>query len=209
MYTPRSFRVEDLPALHALIREHSFGILVSQEGDRPLATHLPFMVDPDRGPNGTLLAHMARANPHWKGWSESTTVMAIFQGPHAYVSPAWYVDQETVPTWNYAVVHAYGTPRLIHDPVELRPMVEALVETHEPAAGKVWDRTLMESVMGVELQAIVGFEIPIDRIEGKFKFNQNRSREDQAGVAEALERSDDPVGRAVAAIMRANLEGDG
>ncbi len=207
MYTPRSFRVEDLPTLHALIREYSFGVLVSQDGERPLATHLPFMVDPARGPNGTLIAHMARANPHWKAWSDDTTVLAIFQGPHAYVSPAWYREQETVPTWNYAVVHAYGTPRLVHDPVELRPMVEALLDTHEPAVGNVWDRSLMESVMGSELQAIVGFEIPIDRIEGKFKFNQNRSREDQEGAARALESSADALARAAGAIMRGNLDG--
>ena len=207
MYTPRSFRVEDISVLHQLIRDYSFGILVSQDGARPIATHLPFMVDPDRGTNGTLIAHMARANPHWKSWSERTTVMAIFQGPHAYISPAWYEAQQTVPTWNYATVHACGRPRLVHEPAELRPMVEALMDIHETAAGSDWERDLMETVMGVELQAIVGFEIPIDSIEGKFKFNQNRSREDQEGAAAALEGSDDPLERDAGAIMRRNLDG--
>lgn len=208
MYTPRSFRVEHLPTLHALIREYSFGILVSQEGNRPVATHLPFMVDADRGPNGTLIAHMARANRHWKSWTDDTQVMTIFQGPHAYISPAWYEDQETVPTWNYATVHAYGRPRQIHDPVSLRPMVEALVDLHDGYSEAGWDRSQMESVMHIELQAIVGFEIPIDSIEGKFKFNQNRSREDQEGVVRALEASKDELQRDVAAIMRQNVEGD-
>jgi transcriptional regulator len=96
MYTPRSFRVEHLPTLHALIRDFSFGVLISADGGRPIATHLPFMVAPDRGPHGTLIAHMARANPHWKGWTEDTETLAIFQGPHAYISPGWYEDQETV-----------------------------------------------------------------------------------------------------------------
>jgi len=201
MYTPRSFRVEHLPTLHALIREYSFGILVSQDGDRPVATHLPFMVDEDRGPNGTLIAHMARANSHWKSWTDDTQVMAIFQGPHAYISPAWYDDQETVPTWNYATVHAYGRPHQIHDPARLRPMVERLVDIHE----RGWDRSQMESVMHVELQAIVGFEIPIDSIEGKFKFNQNRSREDQEGVVRALEGSAEALERDTAEIMRQNV----
>ena len=207
MWTPRTFRVDDLPTLHALIREHSFGLLVSQSEGRPLGTHLPFMIDPDRGPHGTLIAHMARANPHWKSWSEGTVVMAVFQGAHAYISPEWYKQKETVPTWNYATVHAYGVPRLIHDPDALRPMVEALVDLHETQAASNWDRGQMEAVMGVELQAIVGFEIPIDQIQGKYKFNQNRSAEDQSGVADALERSPNAIDRAVAAIMRENLRG--
>lgn len=207
MYTPRSFREDDLSVLHALIREHSFGILISQDGDRPLATHLPFMIDPARGgPNGTLVSHMARANPHWKSWTDTTRVLSIFHGPHAYISPDWYETQETVPTWNYATVHAYGTPRLIHDPEELRAMVTRLVNLHEDHVGSGWDRGLMESVMSVELRAIVGFEIPIDAIEGKLKFNQNRSLADQRGVAEHLSRSGDSLERASGEIMRRNLE---
>ncbi|MEZ4415947.1 MAG: FMN-binding negative transcriptional regulator [Gemmatimonadota bacterium] len=208
MYTPRSFRVDDVAILHALIREHSFGILTSQDGARPVATHLPFMIDPERGgPNGTLIAHMARANPHWKTWTDETQVLAIFQGAHAYVSPGWYESQQTVPTWNYATVHAYGTPRLVHDPDELRAMVSPLVDLHEDYARSGWDRELMEPVMDRELKAIVGFEIPIDSLEGKFKFNQNRSREDQRRVAEQLQRSADPLERASAEIMRRNLAG--
>ncbi len=208
MYTPPSFRIDDLAVLHALIREHSFGILVSQHGDRPVATHLPFHIDPGRGgPYGTLIAHMARANPQWKSWTDQTRVLAIFQGPHAYVSPGWYESQETVPTWNYATVHAGGTPRVIHDPDALRPLVTALVDLHEDHAGSGWDRGLMEPGMPAELKAIVGFEIPIDTLEGTFKFNQNRSRADQRGVADHLERSADPVERAAGAIMRRNLDG--
>lgn len=217
VYNPRSFRVEDLGTLHQLIRDFSFGLLFSQDASGPVASHLPFMIDASRGPNGTLVAHMARANPQWKAWTDDTQVLAVFQGPHAYVSPAWYEDQATVPTWNYATVHAIGRPRLIHEPERLRPMVEELIRLHEStpvpgtsgpprdADGRAWDESQKEAEMAADLQAITGFEIPIDRLEGKFKFNQNRSRADQTGVADALSDSDDPGLQAVAAIMRANL----
>ena len=206
MYTPRSFHVEHLPILYALTRDFSFGVLISSDGGKPIAIYLPFMVDPDRGQHGTLIAHMARANPRWQGWTEETQTLAIFQGPHAYISPGWYEDQETVPTWNYATVHAYGSPRLVCEPSELRPVVESLVALHEGHAESGWDRTKMESVMGIELQAIVGFEIPSESIEGKFKFNQNRSREDQEGVAKALEDSSEDLERETASIMRRNVD---
>jgi len=167
------------------------------------------MIDASRGgPRGTLVSHMARANPHWKSWTEQTRVLAIFQGPHAYITPGWYDQQRTVPTWNYATVHAYGTPRLIHDTDELRTIVTELVGLHEGAIESGWDRSLMDSVMSTELRAIVGFEIPIDSLEGKFKFNQNRSPEDQLGVVRGLERSGGPHEASVAAIMRRNLESD-
>jgi len=205
MYTPRSFRIEHLPTLHALIRDFSFGVLVSADGSSPVATHLPFMVDPDRGPLGTLIAHMARANRHWQSWTEETRVLTIFQGPHAYVSPGWYENQQTVPTWNHATVHAYGTPYLIREPSALRPMVEKLVDMHESHADSGWDRSMMKPEMATELQAIVGFEIPIDSIEGQFKFNQNRSREDQEGVAAVLEGSKLDLERETAKIMRRNM----
>ena len=207
VYTPRSFRMEDLSVLHDLIRDYSFGTLISQDGDRPVATHLPFMLDPARGgPSGTLISHMARANPQWKSWTPETRVLTIFQGPHAYVTPGWYETQETVPTWNYATVHAYGTPQLIHDPAELRPLVTDLVGLHEGHAQSGWDPASMESVIEMELRAIVGFTIPIDSIEGKFKFSQNRSRADQRGVADGLEASTDPLEQAAGAMMRRNLE---
>lgn len=206
MYTPRSFKIEDLATLHALISEHSFGIVFSQEGGKSIATHLPWMIDPTRGPNGTLIGHMARANPHWKNWNEKTELLVVFQGPHSYISPAWYTDQVTVPTWNYAAVHAYGVPTLITEPDKLRYMVESLIEFHEAKLGFPWDSSKKESVMLAELQGIVGFEIPIDRIEGKWKFNQNRTREDQAGVIKALRGSENQMYQAVADIMEKSLE---
>lgn len=206
MYTPGSFREQELSKLHALMRRYSFAVMFSQHEGVPVATHVPFLVDETRGENGTLIAHIARANPHWKMFDKDTEVLVVFQGPHAYISPSYYVDQETVPTWNYAAVHVYGTPLLVHDPAALRPMVNALVEVHETAIHSPWDRRLAEPEMDIDLQAIVGIEISIRRIEGKYKFNQNRSLDDQKGVIHALEHSHDPMERDVAAIIRENVQ---
>ena len=205
MYTPRSYRNDDLPELHALIRRYNFATLFTHRDGESFATHLPFMIDADRGPQGTLIAHMARANPHWRAFAGAAPSLVVFIGPHSYISPAWYRHQETVPTWNYAVVHATGTPRIVSADPAMREMVMRLVDEHEAPLGHPWDVAQAEAVMDVELKGIVGFEIPIERIEGKFKLNQNRAREDQEGVARALEASDDPSAREIARLMRARL----
>jgi transcriptional regulator len=205
MYNPRSYRNENRDELFALIRRYNFGTLFTHRDGDSFATHLPFMVDTERGANGTLVAHMARANPHWRAFEGAAPSLAVFLGPHAYISPAWYEEQETVPTWNYAVVHATGTPRLVTDERALRVMVMRLVDVHEAPLGRPWDLRKAEAAMETEIEGIVGFEIPIDRLEGKFKLNQNRARADQEGVVRALESSTDPTEREVARLMRENL----
>jgi transcriptional regulator len=206
MYNPRSYRNEDLETLFALIRRYNFATLFTQCDGESFATHLPFLVDPHRGPCGTLIAHMARANPHWKAFAGAAPALVVFTGPHAYISPSWYREQETVPTWNYAVVHATGTPRLVEDDTHLREMVMRLVDNHEAPLGHPWDLRKAESTIDDELKGIVGFEIPVDRLEGKFKMNQNRSREDQEGVVAALETSADAMEREIARMMKENLQ---
>ena len=205
MYTPRSYRNDDLAQLHAFIRRYNFATVFTHWGGESFATHLPFLVDEQRGRFGTLIAHMAKANPHWSAFAGAAPSLAVFLGPHAYISPAWYEEQATVPTWNYAVVHATGTPRLVVETEPLRAMVLRLVDTHEAPLGHPWDVRQAESVMDADLQAIVGFEIPIDRLEGKFKLNQNRSRADQEGVVRALETSADASEREIARLMREHL----
>ncbi|MBZ0299127.1 MAG: FMN-binding negative transcriptional regulator, partial [Anaerolineae bacterium] len=144
------------------------------------------------------------ANPHWKQLTPDAEVLVIFQGAHSYISPRWYVQPSVVPTWNYAAVHAYGKPRLIHDPATLKRMVTALVEYHEGPEGLPgFEAEFPENL----LQAIVGLEIPIDRLEGKFKMSQNKSAADQEGVIARLAESTDSVQREVARIMRGNLDG--
>ncbi len=206
MYLPSPFKEDNLNSLHEVIRNYNFAPLFSQSDDMPYATHLPFMLDPDRGPNGTLIAHMARANPHWKSFDENTQALVVFQGPHAYISTSWYEKEEHVPTWNYAAVHAYGVPQLIHEPEELLSMVEALVNNHEASISGIKNLDEHKEILLPQLKAIVGFEIPIEKIEGKFKFNQNRSTEDQQGVVNALENHDDPLIQGVADIMKKNLQ---
>ncbi len=206
MYNPRSYQNDSVSDLHDFISRYNFAVLITHKDGESFATHLPFMIDRERGARGTLVAHMARANPHWRALDGAPPSLVVFMGPHAYISPAWYQEQATVPTWNYTVVHATGSANLVHDPAKLREMVLRLVAQHEAPLGNPWDVRKAEAVMDVELRAIVGFEIPIDRLEGKFKLNQNRSEEDREGVVRALERSAHPDEREVARLMREQLD---
>ncbi len=203
MYNQRSYRNEDPAALRGIIERYPFATVVSLREGEPSASHLPLMWAPG-GEHGLLIGHMARANPQWKTWDETTRVLVIFQGPHSYISPAWYEQQVTVPTWNYVTVHACGTPILTHDTGRLREMVVELTRRYEGGSGG-WAVERAEPIMVTELKAIVGFEIPIYRIEGKFKLNQNRSEADQRGVVRALEGSPERDQREIAELMRQNL----
>lgn len=203
MYTPSSFKEDDPDILFNLIEEYNFGMLFSQHFDHPEATHLPFLVDRNRGLNGVLIAHFAKANTHWKKIIDSKEVLTVFQGPHTYISPSWYVNRAEVPTWNYATVHVFGNPRVIHDSKELRDMVTRLTHRHEDEINSDWSiEEVSEKDFETDLKAIVGLEIDITRMEGKFKFNQNKSDEDQSKVIENLdERSLNEVSN----IMKKNL----
>jgi transcriptional regulator len=204
MYIPEHFREARTEVLHEHVRQHSFGTLVSPVEGEPFATHLPFLLDSGRGAYGTLRAHVARANPQWRGFREDGTVLVMFQGPHAYVSPSWYATPIAVPTWNYTAVHAYGKPRLVEDRDELRALVDDTVRAYERAYPEPWrlDR-LDAALVDKMLENIVGFEIPIDRLEGKLKLSQNRSAADRAGVIAALTRQGDEQSTATAALMSA------
>ncbi len=201
MYIPDAFRETDRAAMHQLMRQNSFATLITINGGAPLASHLPILLDPDRGEHGTLSAHMARANPQWRDFGDGREALAIFQGPHAYVSPSWYETHPSVPTWNYAVVHAYGIARPIEDRSELRRLLQASVEFYESGFEKPWAFELPEKFVEKMMDMIVGFEIPISRIEGKFKLSQNRPEGDRNLVERTLAESADPVAKAVAELM--------
>jgi transcriptional regulator len=201
MYIPKSFASDDLAQLHALMRRHSFAILVTQHDGTPFATHLPFLIDPERGAHGTLLAHMARANPQWRDLAAGQEALAIFGGPHAYVSPSWYDTSPSVPTWNYAAVHAYGVARLVEDRDELHAMLEKLVDTHESAFEQPWRMDLPADYLDRMMRAVVGFTIEITRLEGKLKLSQNRTASERSRVAEALATSADPLAVGTAELM--------
>jgi transcriptional regulator len=202
MYIPKLYAETDIAKLQTFMQENNFAILFSSRDNQPMASHLPFMLDTTRGEYGTLIAHFAKANPHWQQLDAETEVLVVFQGAHSYISPSWYTPPTVVPTWNYATVHAYGKPTLIHDTEQLETMVKDLVQQHDhlPHLDEQFPHNL--------LQAIVGMEIPITRLEGKFKFNQNRSIADQQAVVDALSQSDDTMHHAVADIMQKNIEGE-
>ena len=200
MYIPKAFREDDINALHKLMREYSFATLITQHEGAPFATHLPVILDALRGPNGALLAHMARANPQWHDFVDEQEVLVIFQGPHAYISPSWYEVELSVPTWNYAVVHAYGIPRLIDDGEELYKLLKILIETHEAQFENPWPFQLPDDYLQKMMRGIVGFEIEITRLEGKFKMSQNRTESERENVIAALQESLDT--QPVAELMR-------
>lgn len=201
MYIPKAFREDNIEKLHVLMREYSFATLVTQQNGVPIASHLPFLLDTERGSSGVLRGHMAYANPQWRTFDGKQEALVIFQGPHAYISPSWYEAELAVPTWNYAVVHAYGVPRLINDKAALYNMLQALVQTYEAHFEKPWPFQLPDEYLQKMMQGIVGFEIPITRLEGKFKMSQNRSAIDQERVAAALRENTDELSAGVAEIM--------
>lgn len=200
MYTPEAFAVADLPTLHAAIEANSFAVLVSQAGEL-VASHLPLLLQRDSGTYGTLIGHMARANPQWRS-AESREVLAIFSGPHAYVSPSWYAAENVVPTWNYVAVHAYGTFELIEDRASLREIVGRTVEFYEQPLPQPWPFDPRSAFNERLLEAIIGFRIEIRRIEGKWKLSQNQPPERRERVARALENQADANAAAVARLMR-------
>jgi transcriptional regulator len=204
MYIPSSFSESNISKLHDLIRSNSFGLLVSSGTDQPLATHLPVLLDSESGRYGTLLGHVAKANPHWNEM-EGQRVLAIFSGPHAYISPRWYESEDVVPTWNYVAVHAYGTVSVLHDKEELREILLRSVELFESNAQSPWvmpDSNYMDRMM----QAIVGLRIEIDQIEGKWKLSQNQPMDRRMRVVESLEKQGDFNSMSIADIMRSQWE---
>jgi transcriptional regulator len=206
VYTPAHFAEESKEVLHALIREHAFGILVTG-GDTGLqATHLPFLLDDAREGGAVLLGHVARANPQWKALATGKEALAIFRGPHAYVSPSGYVMPEAVPTWNYVAVHVYGRPRVVDEPEALLDLVTRLSARYEGGRQKPWSPAKVSAgFVAAKLGGIVGFELPIERIVGKKKLSQNLAQEDRRGAAEALAASGDAESAAVAELMRDTL----
>jgi transcriptional regulator len=203
VYIPSFTAVTDPALLHDLMRRCSFATLVTAHEGRPFATHLPFLFSPEDGEQGMLVAHMARANPQWRGFADGTEALVIFQGPHTYISPSWYEEEVSVPTWNYAVAHAYGVPRVITETGRVREALRALVDKHEEGFAEPWTMDLPEDYLQRQLRAIVAFEMPITRLEGKFKLSQNRSAEDQRRVRDQLAKRSDANAQSVQAMMQA------
>ena len=206
MYLPSAFRQDDLAELHAQIQASPFALLTSAGAAGVQASHLPLLLAPDEGEFGTLYGHFARANPHWRDLQGGAEALAVFSGPDAYISPGWYPAKaehgKVVPTWNYIAVHARGPVELIEEPERLLQIVSRLSDQHESGRERPWavsdaPREYLDSM----LRAIVGFALPIRRLEGKWKLGQNRSAADQAGVRDGLAASPSPGDRELAARM--------
>lgn len=197
MYVPKHFEETDVAVLHGLIRSRPFGTWVVWANGRLAANHLPFLIDPARGPFGTLIGHVARASPVWRSLAPGTPSMVVFQGTQQYITPSWYPSKQltgkAVPTWNYAVVHAHGTPRVIEDREWLLAHVAELSDRHEHDRPMPWQVTdAPRDYIDALLNAIVGIEIPLDALEGKWKLSQNRSAADLAGTIAGLTEQGDP-----------------
>ncbi len=196
MYIPSSFKVTDAPQLHAFMRTHSFATLVTNGGAGLVATHLPILLDTD---GVRILGHMAKANPQWRDVQGESLV--IFPGPHAYVCASWYETPGTVPTWNYATVHAYGLFRLIQDREKLIDILKRTVSVYEGNKTQPWRYDDSDPGVARRLQEIVGFEIEIGRLEGKWKLNQNHPDEVRRKVINALQKKPDANSKAIATMM--------
>lgn len=186
MYIPASFQETDIDKQHDFIEQHSFATLISQHDSESVASHLPLLLDRKSSSNGRLIGHMARANPQWQTVA-GQQVLVIFHGPHAYISPTWYEAQNVVPTWNYIAVHTYGLFRLIEDRDRLLEIVSQTVRQYESPRPQPWsmDSPDPEFIDNL-LSAIVGFEIDIERLEGKWKLNQNHPPERREKVIRGL-----------------------
>jgi len=206
MYLPKDFKEERVPMIHEAIRQVRLGTLITLGPDGMEASHIPMLVDPEPAPFGTLKGHIARANPQWRRATAGVQALAIFLGPDAYITPAWYETKrqsgKVVPTWNYVAIHAYGPLAFYDDADRLLALVTELTETHEAGRAQPWavSDAPKDYVAGM-LKAIVGFELPIVRLEGKWKMSQNRPAADRAGTIAGLTAEGDAKEVAVAEIV--------
>ncbi len=200
MYLPPAFAVDDREQLRALIRDHGFGLLVTAVPTL-VATHLPLEWDAGSGGDGRLLGHISAANMQWRTFDTDDEALAVFQGPHTYISPTWYKSEKAVPTWNYAAVHCYGRPRTLDDESK-HALLTSLVAHYESSATGNWSMDdLPEDYAEKHMKGVVAFEMPIERMEGKMKMSQNRPAEDSQGVIDGLRGSGDAEASRVADLV--------
>jgi transcriptional regulator len=203
MYIPAAFNVQDPEKLACFMEQNSFATLITQDGQgAPFASHIPLLLERNTAPSGRLVGHLAKANPQWQHFANGREVLVIFHGPHAYVSPRWYAVEPAVPTWNYAAVHAYGRAEIMSDEARLADLVQRTVQFYEGDGPDAWKGDMPEEYRSKMLKGIMGFEIVITRLEGKFKLGQNRSPEDVAGVFAGLSQSAQPEDKLLAEFMR-------
>lgn len=206
MHIPAAFREEDVATLVSFMQAHSFATLITMYDQRPVASHVPLVVT-QQADQITLTGHLAKANPQWQGFGDHES-LAIFAGPHAYISPSAYTQRESVPTWNYIAVHAYGQPRpitLSDAPDAMDEMIDEMIDTYGADYKAQW-HSLSERYRNGMMRGIVGFELVVTRLDGQYKLSQNRDRTDQANIAHDLLNSPDSAAQAIGAAMQRNLD---
>jgi transcriptional regulator len=206
MYVPNHFKEDRVPELHAAIRAIRIGTLVTLGSEGMEASHIPLLIDPEPAPYGTLRGHIARSNGQWKRATAGGEALVTFLGPNAYVTPNWFPSKretgKVVPTWNYIAIHASGPLRFFEDKAPLLDIVTRLTNTHEGKRAAPWAVTdAPADYIDTMLKAIVGFELPIARLEGKWKLSQNKSAADIAGIRDGLAAEQDEDAAALAAVM--------
>ena len=207
MYTPENFKVSDLQTMHADMERWNFATLITPDTEGDLqVTHLPLLLKRDAGRLGMLAGHMAKANAHWHAFNTTRESLAIFHGPHAYISPRWYSADQAVPTWNYVVVHAFGLPRLVQGTESMQAHLMQLIQLQEGTGSSSWrPEKFSQETYAALLKAIVCFEMPISRIEGKAKLGQNRSRDDIVGLIQGLRATDGAAHHELAEITQSRV----
>ena len=201
MYQPALFREDRIEVQHSLVRAHPLGLIITAGPGGLMANPIPFVIDPDASPRGTLQCHLARANPQWRELAAVEECLVVFQGPHDYVTPSWYATKretgKVVPTWNYATVHVWGRPTVIEDAAWLRRQIDGLTALQEGRRAAPWAVSdAPDDFVAAQVNGIVGVEMPISRIEGKWKVSQNRPENDRAGVVQGLTADGDGGGMA-------------
>jgi transcriptional regulator len=210
MYQPSHFEEKRIEVLHQLIQDNGLGTFVTLTANGLEANHIPFEIDPEPAPYGTLRAHVARNNPVWREFSKDVDALVVFQGAQTYISPNWYQtkkdDGKVVPTYNYMVVHASGAMKVIEDAVWLRSLVGRLTDRYEASQAAPWKvADAPDDYIEKMLSAIVGIEIPISKLIGKWKVSQNRSAVDRTGVVTGLQQLGDENASAMAMAVQATL----
>lgn len=201
MYIPKQFKIENWTEIEGFIRQHSFALLVSTQGTKPIASHIPIELEQNQAGEMVLRGHLAYANPQWKTFENNVEVLVIFQGNHTYISSSWY-EKENVPTWNYTAVHIYGSIRILSED-ELKISIKNLVDKYEVnSENPVRVEELSAKNFDSQLRAIIGFEVSIGNIEAKYKLSQNRNDKDYKNIIQELEKCPHENAHAVAHKMK-------
>jgi transcriptional regulator len=206
MYLPKYYEVNDRTKLFDFMKSNSFAILFSHTGEEPMASHLPFIIDETGEEKGLILGHMAKANRQWR-YADGQQVMVVFHGPHTYVSPTWYQEEDAVPTWNYTAVHATGTFKATEEPAVMEDMVARLTAQHEASQPQPWQMDFSTDYASQMMKRVVAFQIGITSIQGKWKLNQNQSDARRERVAAKLGSSEHEGDLQVAKLMDEDMAG--